>query len=81
VTEALPDARFPSLKNVMGAKRKPMQTLTTAELGVDAAGNEAARSIVIAVAQRPARTAGTKLLDDGSAGRQLAEFLTERGLA
>ncbi|HEY0247634.1 MAG TPA: electron transfer flavoprotein subunit beta/FixA family protein [Gryllotalpicola sp.] len=80
ITEALPDPRFPSMRNVMSAKRKPVETLTAAELGADVAGEQAARALVIAAAAAPARAAGTTVVDEGDGGRLLAEFLIARGL-
>ena len=78
ITEALPDARFPNFKGIMAAKKKPFETLTLADLGV--AVSEESRSIVISVAQRPARTAGIKIADEGDAGQQLADFLAKNQL-
>jgi electron transfer flavoprotein beta subunit len=81
VTEALPAARFPNFRGIMAAKKKPLETLTLAELGVDAADETAGRSIVIAVAERPVRAAGVKIVDDGAAAGQLLDFLVSNRLA
>ena len=81
ITEALPDPRFPSFKGVMAAKKKPVATLTAAELGADLLGERAARAIVIAASERPARGAGVVVTDEGDGGTRLAEFLIERKLA
>lgn len=75
ITEALPDARFPSLKGIMSAKKKPLETFSVAELGVDVNDETRAHSIVIAVTERPARTSGVKVVDDGDAAEQLVDFL------
>lgn len=80
VTEALPDPRFPSLKGILAAKKKPLDTLTAADLGVDPADDDVARAIVIAASERAARGAGVKIVDEGDAGVRVAEFLAERGL-
>ncbi|WP_431797101.1 electron transfer flavoprotein subunit beta/FixA family protein [Microbacterium kunmingense] len=80
ITEALPDARFPNFKGIMAAKKKPFETLSLADLGLDAAEPEAARSIVISLAERPPREAGVKIVDEGDAGRKLADFLAENRL-
>lgn len=80
ITEALPDARFPNFKGIMAAKKKPFETLSLADLGLDAADPEAARSIVISLAERPPREAGVKIVDEGDAGRKLADFLAENRL-
>ncbi|EMR00245.1 electron transfer flavoprotein subunit beta/FixA family protein [Paeniglutamicibacter gangotriensis] len=79
VTEALPDARFPNFKGIMAAKKKPFETLDLAQLGITL-GEETARSIVIAAAQRPARNAGIRIEDAGDAGDQIAEFLAQNQL-
>ena len=79
ITEALPDARFPNFKGIMAAKKKPFDTLSLADLGL-APDEEANRSIVISVAQRPARTAGIRIEDEGDAGQQIADFLARNQL-
>ena len=81
ITEALPDARFPNFKGIMAAKKKPFETLSLAELGVDADSAEASRSIMISLAEKPPRTAGTKIVDEGDAGERLAEYLVQNRLA
>lgn len=79
VTERLPDARFPGFKGIMSAKKKPLQTLTLDQLGVDAQA-DVPRSIMLSVTAAPARTAGTKITDDGEAGKQLADYLADKRL-
>jgi len=81
ITEALPDARFPNFKGIMAAKKKPFDTLSLADLGVEAEAPEASRSIMIALAEKPPRAAGVKIVDDGDAGEKLAEFLIQNRLA
>lgn len=81
ITEALPEARFPNFKGVMAAKKKPIEVLSLTDLGVDPLPADTARSILTAVAQRPPRTAGTIITDDGEAGRALADFLVTNNLA
>lgn len=79
ITERLPDPRLPGFKGIMAAKKKPFDTWTLDDLGVDADALTP-RSIVIAVSESPARQAGTKIVDEGDAGEQLAEFLTKNRL-
>jgi electron transfer flavoprotein beta subunit len=79
ITEQLPDPRVASLKGIMAAKKKPYDTLTLAGLGVDPDALTP-RSIMIAVAERPPRGAGVKVVDDGTAAEQLADFLAQKGL-
>lgn len=81
VTEALPDARFPNFKGIMAAKKKPFETVTLADLGIDADAQSASRSIMIALSEKPPRQAGTKIVDEGDAGEKLAEFLIQNRLA
>lgn len=78
ITERMPEARFPSFKGTMGAKKKPLETVTVAEL--DVALDGMGTSAVTAVETRPERTAGTKVVDAGDAADQLAEFLAARRL-
>lgn len=85
ITERLPEPRMATFKGIMGAKKKPVETLSLADLGIDyeigGADDPAARSIVLALAERPARQAGVKIVDEGDAGEQLAAFLVENRLA
>ncbi|MDQ0030253.1 electron transfer flavoprotein subunit beta/FixA family protein [Arthrobacter bambusae] len=77
VTERFPEARFPNFKGILTAKRKPVTTLTVAELGVPAGQS---RTVVLSVAERPPRAAGRKVIDDGTAANELAEFLVANRL-
>jgi electron transfer flavoprotein beta subunit len=81
VTEALPDARFPNFKGIMAAKKKPVELLSATDLGIDPEDLTTARSIMLSVAEKPPRTAGIKITDEGDAGIRLAEYLLENRLA
>ncbi|UUT34580.1 electron transfer flavoprotein subunit beta/FixA family protein [Microbacterium elymi] len=81
ITERLPDARFPNFKGIMAAKKKPYETRSLVDLGVDPADPAASRSIMVAISEKPPRTAGTKIVDEGDAGTKLAEFLISNRLA
>jgi len=81
ITEALPDARFPNFKGIMAAKKKPFETLSLADLQIEADDHSAAHSIVIALSEKPPRAAGVKIVDEGDAGEKLAAFLIENRLA
>ena len=61
----------------MAAKKKPVQALSLADLGVaaDQVGFAGATSEVVSFAKRPPRSSGTKIVDDGTGGTQLVEFL------
>jgi electron transfer flavoprotein beta subunit len=79
VTDQINEPRYPSFKGIMAAKKKPVVTLSLADLGIDSAdvGLSAAWSAVAAVTKRPPRAAGAVVVDDGDGGRRLVEFLTE----
>ncbi len=80
VTDQSGEARYPSFKGIMAAKKKPVESLDLSDLGIDAAevGLEGAWTKVDEAAQRPPRTAGTIVKDEGEGGKQLAEFLASQ---
>ena len=80
ITERLPDARLASFKGIMAAKKKPYETVPLADLGIDANSAEASRSIMLSVANKSPRAAGTTITDEGDAGEKLADFLIENRL-
>lgn len=77
VWDTINTPRYPSLKGIMAAKRKSIETLTVADLGIDPGevGAAAAATEVLTAADRPERTAGQIVTDEGEGGRRLAEFL------
>lgn len=77
VTERAAEPRFPNFKGIMSAKKKPLETVSLSDLGVSAPG---AKSVVLNVAERPERSAGTKITDDGTAATQLVEYLAANRL-
>jgi electron transfer flavoprotein beta subunit len=80
VVEKINERRYPSFKGIMAAKKKPVQTLTLADLAVDAAavGLAGSRSAVADFAARPPRAAGVIVKDEGDGGSKTAAFLAER---
>ena len=76
VSDAINEPRYPSLKGIMGAKSKPQETLSLADLGVEAG----AKTEVLALADPPPRGDTRKIEDDGNAAQQIVEFLAERRL-
>lgn len=82
VTEQIAEARFPNFKGIMAAKKKPVETLTLADLGIEAseAGGENSWSVVDTVTAKPPREGGTIIKDDGTAGQQLADYLASAKL-
>jgi electron transfer flavoprotein beta subunit len=77
VSDAINEPRYPSLKGIMGAKSKPQETVTLAELGVD--GLES-RTEVYALNDPPARGDSRKIDDDGNAAQAVLDFLAEKRL-
>jgi electron transfer flavoprotein beta subunit len=77
VVEKINEPRYPSFKGIMAAKKKPVSTLTVADLGLDpgAVGLANATSEVVSVTLRPPRQAGQIVKDEGDGGVKLAEFL------
>ncbi|EHR52074.1 electron transfer flavoprotein, beta subunit [Saccharomonospora marina XMU15] len=77
VTEKINEPRYPSFKGIMAAKKKPVQTLTVADLGVDASevGLANAWSTVLEASPKPPRTAGQRVEDEGDGGSKVAEYL------
>jgi electron transfer flavoprotein beta subunit len=81
VTDQTGEARYPSFKGIMAAKKKPLETWSLSDIGVDAGevGLDAARSAVEATEERPPRTAGEVVTDeDGSGAKALVEFLASK---
>jgi electron transfer flavoprotein beta subunit len=82
VSDAINEPRYPSLKGIMGAKKKPFETLGTADLGLAAEeiGAAGSRTDVRALADPPSRGESVRIEDDGSAAEKIVEYLAERKL-
>ena len=80
VVEKINEPRYPSFKGIMAAKKKPVDVVGVADLGVDAAavGQAAAWSAVEDFAARPPKPAGTIVADEGDGGARIAAYLTEQ---
>jgi electron transfer flavoprotein beta subunit len=78
VWDTINEPRYPSFKGIMEAKKKKVQTLSLADLGVgaDEVGFAGASTAVVEHSKRPARQAGTRVVDEGEGGIKLVEFLT-----
>ena len=80
VAKGINEPRYPSIKGIMGAKKKPLATMTAADLGIETAavGSAGARTRVLASTQVPPRAAGERLTDYGTPAEgaaKLADFL------
>jgi electron transfer flavoprotein beta subunit len=71
------EAIYPTMKGIMGAKKKPFVQLTLADLGIDPSlvGEAGARERVLAVGKAEARAAGQVIKDEGDSARAIADFL------
>jgi electron transfer flavoprotein beta subunit len=82
VSDAINEPRYPSLKGIMGAKKKPQETLSAGDLGLDGGslGEGGSGTSVLALNDPPPRGDALKIDDDGSAAEKIVDFLTERKL-
>ena len=81
VTDQSGEARYPSFKGIMAAKKKPLETLSLSDLGVDAGdvGLSVAWTEVEDTTARPPREAGEIVKDeDGTGAKALADFLAAK---
>jgi electron transfer flavoprotein beta subunit len=77
VWDTINEPRYPSFKGIMAAKKKPVQTLSLADLGIEPGevGFDGATSTVVQHSQRPPRQAGNKVEAGDDGGVKLVEFL------
>jgi electron transfer flavoprotein beta subunit len=82
VSDAINEPRYPSLKGIMGAKKKPFDVLALADLGVEAAaaGDAGSQTEVLSLSEPPSRGDSRKIEDDGNAAQAIVEFLAEKRL-
>jgi electron transfer flavoprotein beta subunit len=82
VSDAINEPRYPSLKGIMGAKKKPSETVTLADLGIDAddAGDAGSKTEVLALSDPPARGDSRKIEGDANAAQAIVDFLAEKRL-
>jgi electron transfer flavoprotein beta subunit len=80
VMEKINEPRYPSFKGIMAAKKKPVQVLALADLGVDAGevGLGGSVTVVAGFEAAPPRGAGVVVKDEGEGGVAAAAFLAER---
>lgn len=79
VTDQSGEARYPSMRGILAAKKKPVDTWDLADLGVDPAGVglDAAWTRVVATTPRPPKEAGRVVPDDdGGGAHAVVEFLS-----
>ena len=83
VTDQANEPRYPNFQAIMAARKRPVERLTLADLGVDPAtvGTAAARTRVLTARARPVREDRRLITDDGAAGLALAAYLVDNQLA
>ena len=79
VTSGSVEPRYPSLRGIMEARRKPIETLRRAELALNAAEFEAdgASEEVRSIVPAQQRAAGEVIVDDGTAEVRVLSLLSE----
>lgn len=74
VTAGVVEPRYPTFKGIMDAKKKPVDSLSMSDLGVDSsAGQE-----VVSITEAPERSAGRKIEDEGQAFAEIISLLEQR---
>ncbi len=82
VTKAINEPRYPSLKGIMGAKKKPQDVKSLGDIGVSAGdvGEAGAKTKVVGIETPPARTAGQVVKDDGNGAQIIFDYLVDKKL-
>jgi electron transfer flavoprotein beta subunit len=78
VTAGVNEPRYPSLKGIMGAKSKPLDQVSPADLGVSGLGGASAGQAIVAVEPAEERKAGEIVNDEGDGGKRIADFLASK---
>ena len=82
VGEKINEPRYPSFKGIMAAKKKPVETLSLADAGIDPSevGLANALTSVTSSQPKPPKSAGEKIEDEGDGGAKVAAFLVSQKL-
>jgi electron transfer flavoprotein beta subunit len=80
--DTINEPRYPSFKGIMAAKKKPVETRTLADLGVDPStvGLAAATTQVLDFAGRPPKGEGVKVSDEGDGAQKFVDYLAGQKL-
>jgi electron transfer flavoprotein beta subunit len=78
--DTINEPRYPSFKGIMAAKKKPVETRSLADLGLDAGsvGLANATSKVLDFAGRPPKGEGVKVTDEGDGAQKFVDFLASQ---
>ena len=74
VTAGVVEPRYPTFKGIMDAKKKPVDTVSTTDLGVEMSATQT----VVSVTDAPERASGRKIEDEGQAFQEILSLLEER---
>jgi electron transfer flavoprotein beta subunit len=74
VTAGVVEPRYPTFKGIMDAKKKPIETLSMADLGTERAPEQ----LVLSIVDAAERSGGRKIEDDGAAHEAIVALLAER---
>ncbi len=82
VIKGINEPRYPSMKGIMGAKKKTVDVKDGAALGLDASqlGLEGSKTRVLSGRSPEPRKAGVQIEDDGSGAQKIADFLASEKL-
>lgn len=82
VSDTINEPRYTSLKGMMGAKKKPLEMLTLADLGLGPgdAGDGGSKTTVLGIATPPGRINSVKITDDGNAAQAIVDYLVDKQL-
>jgi electron transfer flavoprotein beta subunit len=84
VGDAINEPRYPSLKAIMGAKKKPRDTKSAGDVGIEAdrVGEQGSRTQVLAINPPPAKEAGEIIEDEDTneTVEKVVAWLEERKL-
>ena len=82
VIKGINEPRFPSMKGIMTAKSKPIDTRDAAALSLEKGkvGQEGAKTRVLSGRSPEPRKAGEKIEDDGTGAVKIAEYLASQKL-
>jgi electron transfer flavoprotein beta subunit len=78
--DTINEPRYPSFKGIMAAKKKPVETKSLADLGIDPStvGLAAASSKVLDFAGRPPKGEGVKVTDEGDGAEKFVQYLASQ---
>jgi electron transfer flavoprotein beta subunit len=82
VIKGINEPRYPTMKGIMGAKKKPLDIKDSGALALDPGqvGLSGAKTRVLSARSPEPRKAGVKVEDDGGGAQKIADFLTAEKL-